>query len=363
VLKLGEALLCLLVLLAGCATAPRGTQGQRAPDWNSAPGTNPPIEVEHVSEPIRMAPPPANGTPAGERTNTYAETWIPLDRWSRENHTGFVRQISPAPLPAFALNASNGVLVVQANTRSAKWNGMELRLGFEPQMIDTQPFVHVLDLKNNIIPLLQQWSVLTLTNRVIVIDAGHGGLNFGTKSVVDGADEKEFTLDWAKRLEPLLAANGWKIFLTRTNDADVSLSNRIAFADACQASLFISLHFNSAAPSKAQAGLETFCLTPPGMPSTLTRDYEDDPSQVFANNRYDSENLQFAMLLHQALLRDGGLADRGVRRARFMSVLRGQNRPAVLIEGGYLSNPTEARRIADPAYRQKLAEAVAAALK
>jgi hypothetical protein len=57
-----------------------------------------------------------------------------------------------------------------------------------------------------------------------------------------------------------------------------------------------------------------------------------------------------------------GHADRGVRRARFLGVLQGQNRPAVLVEGGYLSNPQEAQRIADPAYRQRLAEALAKAL-
>jgi N-acetylmuramoyl-L-alanine amidase len=136
----------------------------------------------------------------------------------------------------------------------------------------------------------------------------------------------------------------------------------VAFADEHKADLFISLHFNSAAPNQRQAGLETFCLTPSGMPSTLTRGYEDDASQVFANNGYDAENLQLAYRLHQALLKENGLADRGVRRARFLGVLRGQNRPAVLIEGGYLSNPQEARRIADPAYREKLAEAVADAL-
>jgi N-acetylmuramoyl-L-alanine amidase len=54
--------------------------------------------------------------------------------------------------------------------------------------------------------------------------------------------------------------------------------------------------------------------------------------------------------------------DRGIRRARFLGVLRGQNRPAVLLEAGYLSNPSEAGRVADPDYRQKLAEAVAASL-
>ena len=53
------------------------------------------------------------------------------------------------------------------------------------------------------------------------------------------------------------------------------------------------------------------------------------------------------------------MEDRGVRRARFIDVLRGQNRPAILIEGGYLSNPAEAAKIESPEFRQKLAEAVA----
>jgi N-acetylmuramoyl-L-alanine amidase len=52
-----------------------------------------------------------------------------------------------------------------------------------------------------------------------------------------------------------------------------------------------------------------------------------------------------------------------VRRARFMGVLRGQDRPAVLLEGGYLTDPEEARLIATAQYRQRLAEAVAKALR
>jgi N-acetylmuramoyl-L-alanine amidase len=63
------------------------------------------------------------------------------------------------------------------------------------------------------------------------------------------------------------------------------------------------------------------------------------------------------------MVRHAGAADRGVRRARFMGVLRGQNRPAVLIEAGYLSNPAEARKIAAAEYRQRLAEAVAQGLE
>jgi N-acetylmuramoyl-L-alanine amidase len=84
---------------------------------------------------------------------------------------------------------------------------------------------------------------------------------------------------------------------------------------------------------------------------------------VFPNNSFDDDNLRYAVRLHRALLQVNGRKDRGVRHARFLDVLQGQNRPAVLIEAGFMSNPDEARRAADPAYRQKLAEAVAKALE
>jgi N-acetylmuramoyl-L-alanine amidase len=198
---------------------------------------------------------------------------------------------------------------------------------------------------------------------VVVIDPGHGGVNPGTRSVVDGRNEKEFTLDWAKRLAPLLAQQGWQVFLTRTNDVDVSLPDRVTVAEKYRADLFLSLHFNSAGEGREQAGLESYCLTPAGLPSSLTRGYDDDLRQVFPNNAHDADNLRYAVRVQRSLLQVNGNNDRGVRRARFLGVLRGQQRPAVLIEGGYLSNPQEARRIADPQYRQKMAEAVAKALE
>jgi N-acetylmuramoyl-L-alanine amidase len=197
---------------------------------------------------------------------------------------------------------------------------------------------------------------------VIVIDPGHGGANPGTKSVLGDHYEKEFTLDWALRLQSLLVANNCKTFLTRSNDTDLALSNRVASAAEHKADLFLSLHFNSAAPNEVEAGLETYCLTPVGMPSSLTRGFQDEIRLTFPNNAFDVQNLFLALRVHRALLQVNGRHDRGVRRARFPGVLRGQQRPAILVEGGYLSNPREARLIADPAYRQKLAEAVARAL-
>jgi hypothetical protein len=126
--------------------------------------------------------------------------------------------------------------------------------------------------------------------------------------------------------------------------------------------LFLSLHFNSAAPNESEAGLETYCLTPAGLPSNLTRGVGEETATAFPNNAFDAQNLWLALSIQRALLQVNGHNDRGVRRARFPGVLRNQERPAVLIEGGYLSNPTEARRISDPSYRQKLAEALARAL-
>jgi N-acetylmuramoyl-L-alanine amidase len=86
-------------------------------------------------------------------------------------------------------------------------------------------------------------------------------------------------------------------------------------------------------------------------------------TERYPNNAFDAANLQLAIRLHAALLQASGEADRGVRRARFMGVLLGQKRPAVLIEGGFLSNPQEAEKIESPAFRQKLAAAVAEVLQ
>ena len=154
-------------------------------------------------------------------------------------------------------------------------------------------------------------------------------MNAGTRSILSNSYEKEFTLDWALRLRPLLAAKGWRVFLTRTNDIDLSLSNRVAFAEDHHADLFVSLHFNSAGGGDTQAGLETYCLSPAGMPSTVTRGFPDDLGVSFPNNLFDAANLQLALRMHHALLEANHQQDRGIRRARFLGVLRNQHRPAI----------------------------------
>jgi N-acetylmuramoyl-L-alanine amidase len=257
-------------------------------------------------------------------------------------------------------------MALTVGSRVAYWNGISLGLGFEPRSQSGETLIHSLDVTKNLEPLLSGPTVFP-TNRIVVLDPGHGGENTGTKSSIGNRFEKDLTLDWALRLRPLLEARGWTVVLTRTNDCDVPTLERIAVADRAQASLFISLHFNSVVSNHVSrlehGGVETYCLTPMGMPSNLTREFEDDPRKSYPNNSFDGENLQYAIRLHRSILEATRQNDRGVRRARFMTVLQGQRRPAVLVEGGYLSLPDEARLIASAQYRQKLAEGIARALE
>jgi N-acetylmuramoyl-L-alanine amidase len=288
-------------------------------------------------------------------------TWVSLDTWAETN--GFNRpQLLPGPELTYRIERGEERLQVTIGSRVASWNGIEHWLGYAPQLMDNRPAINALDIRGNLGPLARPLETFD-RNLVIVLDPGHGGSDTGTRNILNNQFEKEYALDWAMRLARLLREDGHTVHLTRTNDIEVSLTNRVAFADAREADLFLSLHFNSAFPSQTQSGLETYCLTPAGMASHLTRGYEDDPGRVFPNNAFDEMNVRYAAVIHRRLLEATLAADRGVRRARFMAVLRGQNRPAVLIEGGFLSNPAESRLIQTEAYRENLARAVAASVQ
>lgn len=339
-----------LVGLTGCAQIARSPKGP-SPDVGLTP--SPPAQPPPAAD----VPPPPPPVPP--------ETWVDLGAWAGSNHAGSWTNLTPGDNlnpPWFSLITARGLLVTQAENERVRWDGLELRLGFQPQLRDGRLWWHRLDMEKNLLPLLAEpWAPANAARRVVALDPGHGGADNGARSVASGLPEKDYALDWALRLRPLLEARGWLVKLTRTNDADVSLPARVAAAEEAAADLFLSLHFN-AANSPDPAGIETYCLTPSGMPSNLARNHEDNPALTFPNNAFDAANLQVAARVHRELVAATGGPDRGVRRARFMTVLRGQNRPAVLLEGGYLSNPAEAGRIHEPEHRQRLAEAVARAL-
>ena len=324
----------------------------------------PPVVIEPTppppTPPRQPAPTPTPAPPPG--SNYLTHTWVPIDNWSPASGYGLLQRLPFYGQWRYELRTARGVFGFAVGSRIAFWQGAGFALGFRPQFVQGHPCLHTLDLQKSILPLLAFPDPGLKSAAIIVLDPGHGGRNPGARNVWNDHWEKEFTLDWALRIQRLLATNGWRVYLTRTNDLDIALSSRVALAERVQADLFVSLHFNSAAATDEPAGIETYCMTPVGMPSSVTRDFEDDPALVFPNNAFDTQNFQYAIRLHRALVSASGTRDRTVQRARFIGVVRHQNRPAVLIEGGYLSNPKEARRIADPRYRQQLSEAVAGCL-
>lgn len=295
---------------------------------------------------------------AGPVKGSFPTSLVSLREWCHS-----VRLNPPVPSirpGSFAVRNATDTFLLTVGSQVARWRGMEVHLGYAPLLIEGQVYVQSADVRSTLHPLLLGTGQIPLAGPVIVLDPGHGGTDSGAKSAAGGS-ESAYALDWARRLQALLVADGWQVHLTRTANVEVALSNRVAFADSVGANLFLSLHFNSAAPDKS--GVETYCLTPPGVPSTLTRGYIDERDLRLPNNHFDAQNVQLAVAIHHAMLQVNGGRDRGVRRARFLTVLRGQQRPAVLLEGGYLSNTAEARLIAQASHRQRLAEAVAGAIR
>jgi N-acetylmuramoyl-L-alanine amidase len=194
--------------------------------------------------------------------------------------------------------------------------------------------------------------------RGVVIDAGHGGSDNGAVSARGGM-EKTYTLDTAYRLEAILREAGLKTVFTRRNDVFVDLYERAHIASLYPDYAFVSIHFNSASPEAR--GLETYCLSPRGAASTSSAYLTRADIQKLPGNDYDAQNILLASMVHSEIVRlnpGDGSADRGVKRARFV-VIKQNVLPAILVEGGFVSNRMEAARVNQPSYRQSLAEAIA----
>lgn len=226
-----------------------------------------------------------------------------------------------------------------------------------------------LDLQKTIAPLLRpadQTLLWPQPPRLIVLDAGHGGTDTGKHNARLKLSEKDMTLDVVLRLQKLLEARGYRVLLTRKDDTRfasnpiVDLQRRADFANKAVADLFLSVHFNAVEPRDAQRvdGSETYVLTPRGMLST-SDDKKDELTDVnFPGNRFDLPNVLLGYHLHRQLVAHLQTADRGYKRARF-AVLRFVECPAALVEAAYLSHDEEAARVAKPAFRQEIAEAIA----
>lgn len=216
-----------------------------------------------------------------------------------------------------------------------------------------------LDYEKVFVPLF--WAAPKAAVRRILLDPGHGGKDTGKINGPHKYTEKAATLDTAARLKLVLEKQGFEVAFTRTKDVFVDLDDRAAMATSAKADLFVSLHYNAGPAGDTSAdGIETYCLTPAGQRSTNAGKAKSTTGSE-PGNRFDNANIALAWGIQRRLVKSTGADDRGVRRARF-AVLRTLSCPGVLIEGGFMSSRKEGALIADAAYRQRIAEAVAAGI-
>jgi N-acetylmuramoyl-L-alanine amidase len=207
----------------------------------------------------------------------------------------------------------------------------------------------------------------------IVIDAGHGGHDSGTLGA-GGIEEKDVVLDVALRLGKLLHDRlGAEIIYTRSDDTFIPLETRTAIANKAQADLFLSIHANSSDDPSAR-GVETYYLNFTSDPTALDvaarenavsdqsiHQLSDLVKKIALKDKI-AESREFAADVESSLYAglekgNAGLKDRGVKKAPFV-VLIGANMPSILAEISFVTNPTDARELEQPEYRERVAESL-----
>lgn len=253
---------------------------------------------------------------------------------------------------------------LENDSRDIVVNGLRVFLGDPVLAAGGQFFVSRTDFERCLAPQLRPgFGVAALpAPKTIVLDPGHGGSDPGTS-----AHEKTHALDVARRAKKILEAAGLRVVLTRDADVYRDLADRSAAANASRADLFVSIHFNAVPNDTRTSGVEVFTFAPKGQHATAWWSHlrKDDPHLETTDmpvNRYDHWNVILAQSILRRFVGDLKAYDRG-RKLAHWGVLRGLECPGVLIECGFLTSTAEAKKIATPAYRQKLAEALAAGIR
>src|SRR2546427_1904559 len=212
------------------------------------------------------------------------------------------------------------------------------------------------DVAKTIEPLVRPHRVANVGKvETIVLDPGHGGYDKGQVSRY--GYEKDFVLDAARKLRPLLQAKGLRVIMTREGDYFVPLEVRAQIANAARNSIFVSIHFNGTNDDPNATGFEIFSFTPRGAPSTSDSAVALSSFNMQPGSEVDAQSMALSACIYHSLLGHIPEYDRGIKRARF-AVLRLTKVPAVLIEGGFLTERGECRLIANKDWRAKLAAAI-----
>lgn len=291
-----------------------------------------------------------------ETVNMGGETYITFRSFCK------FYDMSPAPVGSserFEISGKYGRLRFKADSREAFINGVKYWLGSAVVMrSDGQLLLPKVDLIKTIEPVLRPDHIDKTIVRGVIIDPGHGGSDNGAVART-GLMEKNLALNTALRLGKILKKNQLKVIFTRTSDSFPSLVQRAQYTERYPGYIFVSVHYNQG--TSISKGVETFCLTPRFAASTADEGHmrsRDKYSQT--GNTNDEKNILLASCIHSEIIKLHPLdSDRGVKRARF-AVLRRALTPAVLVEGGFVSNTNgDLRLLASPTYREALAQRIA----
>ncbi|MGD2083045.1 MAG: N-acetylmuramoyl-L-alanine amidase [Chromatiales bacterium] len=229
------------------------------------------------------------------------------------------------------------------------------------------PADYVAFLRDSKVPIADLFGLEVHT---IVIDPGHGGTDPGATGA-GGLEEKEVTLDIARRLRERLGAYGnIRVLLTREDDSRISLKERVAFAKARGADLFVSIHVN-ALPVDRIAMIETYYFGPHQDEQTLKLAERENDGSEFAVGEFkeiiakigDTMKTQESKVLATSIQRNlfrnlkrrnQDLVSWGIKTAPFV-VLLGVDVPSVLAEVSCITNPDEEQRLATEGYRDEIA--------
>src|SRR5213593_3448512 len=241
-------------------------------------------------------------------------------------------------------------------SREVVINGARSWLCFPLIEQDGKYLVSRTDVAKTIEPLVRPHRVPNVGKvETVVLDPGHGGHDKGQLSRY--GPEKEFALDVARKLRPLLQAKGLRVIMTREGDYFVPLEVRAKIANAARNSIFVSIHFNATNDNPNATGFEIFSFTPRGAPSTSDSAVALSSFNMQPGSEVDAQSMALSACIYHSLLGHITEYDRGIKRARF-AVLRLTKVPAVLIEGGFLTERGEGRLISNKDWRGKLAAAI-----
>src|SRR5213595_553451 len=241
-------------------------------------------------------------------------------------------------------------------SREAIINGARSWLCFPVIEQNGKILVSRTDVAKTIEPLLRPHRVPSVGNvQTVVLVPGHGGHDKG--QVSGYGYEKDFALDVARKLRPLLQAKGLRVIMTREGDYFVPLEVRAKIANAARNSIFVSIHFNATNDDPNATGFEIFSFTPRGAPSTSDGNVTASAVNMQPGSSVDAQSMALSACVYHSLLGHLPEYDRGIKRARF-AVLRLTKVPAVLIEGGFLTERGESKLISNKEWRAKLAGAI-----